>query len=210
MIEREAQFSDAIDALVNLMESAPSTRHARGSRRAGYRGISAMKTTWTPEREAMARKLKARGFTASAAAKRLNETLFKDARRVLTRNAVIAIWHRLGLSEPLPAEDRARRKEQGKRTQRGGANISTLRAEITQSKKTGAPTLKYASVRSDAPPKGPHSVRYSERRERTCVMFCAGESGVEGFICGAPVVALTAWCAACARIVYTPAPGRAA
>lgn len=25
MIEREAQFSDAIDALVNLMESAPST-----------------------------------------------------------------------------------------------------------------------------------------------------------------------------------------
>lgn len=169
-----------------------------------------MKSTWTPEREAMARKLKARGFTASAAAKRLNETLFKDAQRVLTRNAVLGFWMRIGLCEPLPAEDRARRKEQGKRTQRGGANISTLRAEITQTKKTGAPTLKYASVRNEGPVKGPYSVRYREREDRTCVMFCAGESGVDGFICGAPVVALTAWCEACARIVYTPAAGRAA
>lgn len=169
-----------------------------------------MKTTWTPEREAMARKLKAQGLTALAAAKQLNATVFKDAAKPITRNALLGFWMRAGLCAPLPAEERARRKEQGKRTQRGGGQISTMRKETTAAKKTGAPTLKYASVRKDGPDKGAHSVRYRERKERTCVMFCAGESGVDGFICGAPVVPLTAWCADCARIVYTPAPGRAA
>lgn len=135
------------------------------------------------------------GLSASQCARKLNEPQIGGH---YTRNAVIAKVHRLGLSGRLTP-------------QRKLACAPKPRPPAPPTKALPTPPTQPAPVKLRAPPaKGPTSVRFIDRTRRQCAMFCDGESGPDGFVCGEPVV-VNAWCASCAGLCFVPVkPRRAA
>lgn len=85
-------------------------------------------------------------------------------------------------------------------------SISALRRELTR----GPPARMPAPLHDRGPAPGRHAVRFLDRSAIACAMFCAGESGAIGLVCGAPTRPGAPWCVDCRRLVYMPAQGRAA
>lgn len=143
----------------------------------------------------MVRTLWAEGLSAGDIAKRLRSIGLS-----VTRCSVLGKVHRLGL--PL----------------RGGAAQShrTYRKQVRPRAKA-APTVPRAPrivaedrpARSRAPAKTASSVRFINRSPNQCAMFCEGEEGASGFVCGAEIER-GQWCSSCARLVYQPFSAREA
>ena len=146
-----------------------------------------MSASWSTERVALLKVLKAQGQTASRMAQVLNALEGPH----LTRNSVIAKCDRLGLCSP------------------GGGALYRQHA---------AATARIARVRTEkakpkrpayvAPTRGPilpteNSIPFSERTRFQCAMFCDGEEGSMGLVCGEPV-ARGSWCVRCAARAYQP------
>lgn len=146
---------------------------------------------WPDGNVLILRQLWADGLTATQIATKMNAAPLHAG---LTRNAVIAKVHRLGLSK------RRSPNRQPKRVVR----VAVLLRQL-------APKPK-ADPWSDAcAPKlgGPANVRFIDRKPDQCPMFCAGEEGPEGFVCG-NARELGVWCMNCAKLVFAPIPKKEA
>lgn len=138
---------------------------------------------WPEGNVLILRQLWADGLTATQIATKMNAAPLHAG---LTRNAVIAKVHRLGL---------------GKRRSPNRQPKRVVRAAVLRQL---PPSIKPEPVRHPrAPLRGPSSVRFIERRPDQCPMFCSGEEGASGFVCGEAVEA-GSWCVSCVRLVYDP------
>lgn len=139
---------------------------------------------WTEEREQLLKTLWLQGLTASQIAKRLGG---------VTRNAVIGKRIRLGLPDRAVY---ARGPVKKKPNTYGGA--------VTAARKRGtaAPKVTHEEPKLRGARKGPNAVRFMERREgKQCPMFCEGEDGPTGFVCGERVE-IGSWCSSCFSRVF--------
>lgn len=143
--------------------------------------------SWTTERESLLKLFWLRGDSASQIAKQLGG---------VTRNAVIGKRIRMGLPDRVTPTRASKRKPPAKAT------------PFPAKKPKSVPTMVAAPVRKPrAPERGPNSVRHSERTWFQCPMFCAGEEGASGFICGSPIdFPAQKFCKACSKFAYMPAP----
>jgi hypothetical protein len=148
---------------------------------------------WTEEREDLARRYRAQGYSAAQVAKMVN-TLTGSS---FSRNAVIGKLIRMNAEPPAMLK-----------RERGRAMIreATKKRFSDQRKAKGAksPEPKAISVhRSRAPSKGITAIRFIDRKQNQCSMFCEGEEGALGFVCGAPTES-GPWCERCHAIVAAP------
>lgn len=142
---------------------------------------------WPPERVARLRGLVAQGFSGSQVASLLNQTTLGDK---VTRAAVVGKCWRLGLSlKSTPA----RRPGQGK-----------PRAPVTSRPHTGPPMINPNPPRVSRDPihPGANSVPFDQRGRNQCPMFCEGEEGAKGLVCGNPSAEGETYCKRCASRVY--------
>ena len=147
-------------------------------------------SAWTQDRENKLRILWAQGLSCSQIAKQLGGT---------TRNAVIGKRIRLGLPDRAPTTVSHRTGKARVRSTPAKRIIPSLpRAR----RETSPPTVKIERVKLSAPARGPNSVRFNDRASNQCPMFCAGEEGPDGFVCG-EAVTRGAWCEDCARLVWS-------
>ena len=144
---------------------------------------------WNPEREGLLKQLWAQGLSAKQIAARLGGGI--------SRNAVIGKRIRLGLPDRVTPTAGT-----------GGRNGPRATKTVRIKKPKSVPAIEFAPVKKPrAPERGAHSIRHSERNWFQCPMFCAGEEGASGFICGKPMeFPAQKWCRDCAKFVYTPAP----
>lgn len=130
-------------------------------------------------------------------AKRISKELAKIGVNV-SRSSVLGKVHRLGLvrraSQARPVRG-VRPKHLGK-----------------SQKIAAAPKVKAPRIVADAPPsrtrapaKGITATRFIDRSLSQCSMFCEGEEGAMGFVCGAPAIS-GVWCANCVKLVFAPTP----
>lgn len=139
---------------------------------------------WNPEREGLLKQLWAQGLSASQIAARLGG---------VTRNSVIGKRIRLGLPNRVqPNRNYCARKKPRPRP-------------VQIKKPKSVPRFVPAAPTRISPPAiGPHSIRWIDHKPGQCEMFCAGEEGAQGFICGAPAEPGKHWCSLCYRIAYPP------
>jgi len=145
---------------------------------------------WTLERTNLLKTLWLQGLTCAQIAREVN----KLPGAPVSRNAVIGKRVRMGLPD------------------REGKTISYSKKPrpVKQKpviKRDAGPRIAPAPIaraKSMAPLKDVESVRFIDREPSQCSMFCEGEDGPEGFVCGRAVVR-GGFCAACAKLVYTPA-----
>ena len=150
--------------------------------------------TWSAERIALARTLKAQGLSALKASRVLNAT-FRDLPSV-SRNAVISKWSRLGLTNAMAPL--APRKD-------------VVEAKAVQARAKARAKPPNAPIAPMSPPArtrgakvSPRNVRFIDRiRGKQCAMFLPDQEGAHGFVCGAPVTQ-GEWCADCFGFVYQP------
>jgi len=138
---------------------------------------------WTEERVNLLKVLWAQGVSCSHIAKRIGAGF--------SRNAVIGKVSRLGLT-PRAKSTRAVRT--------GKAHAVWLGKKSTKPK----PRLSYDGAKPKGALRGPQNVKFIARDSNQCPMFCEGEEGPDGLVCGLPVQDGN-WCEFCSRIVYQPA-----
>lgn len=142
---------------------------------------------WTPERVQKLTVLWAQGLSCAQIARELGGGI--------TRNAVIGKRVRMGLP------DRAMpNRSYGKQGPRKRARV--IRAIAAPS----APrTIRAAEPKrySRAPTKGITATRFIDRSPSQCSMFCEGEEGALGYVCGAPAM-VGVYCVSCAALIYIP------
>lgn len=157
-----------------------------------------MTNTWTQERTDLLRTLWMQGLSASQIAARL--TKLEPGNRV-TRNAVIGKRMRLCLPDRQPHNRNAQSTGLAL-TERVIKRIRANRQRAIAAKTKPSPqSSDVAPAAPVVPATGPHAVRFIDRLPTQCAMFCMGEEGAYGFVCGAPVQAY-AYCANCLRLVY--------
>lgn len=132
--------------------------------------------TWTPEREKLLTVLWTQGLSANQIAKQLGG---------VSRNAVIGKRIRMGLPD--------RKLTKSYRT--GKPRAPHPRSVLSVPRFTAEP------VREPCAPCSKHKVRFIDRTMDQCPMFCADQSGSEGFVCGNPIER-GGYCLACAQIAY--------
>lgn len=149
---------------------------------------------WTDERMAKLKTLWLQGLSCSQIAAQLGGGI--------SRNAVIGKRVRMGLPDRIPGNGH----NKGKRMRRA-AKPSQRIDPFAQMKRE--PVAKIG-----APKLGPRSVRFKDRLRYQCAMFCEGEEGALGFVCGQPTDSQDhPWCAECWSRVFVPnvaVKGRAA
>ena len=159
---------------------------------------------WTEERIERMRELKARGLSAAQTAKALNADRTHPP---VTRNAVVSIWKRSGLSEP-------RKKYANGRCEAGDRKLHPKKAKfLTELRAANAAAAKQGAKAKPAakPTKQPRASRsnvaFIDRvMGAQCPMFLPGEEGALGFVCGAASVPGFQWCRDCLGIVYDIQP----
>lgn len=152
---------------------------------------------WTEEKVAELRRLRCvEGKSAGQIAKQLGG---------FTRNAIIGKCIRLGL-EPPEHLRKTRSASQIAFTNRKRFRSQKARLEVAAAisrPRPGAPMLKADPTRLRGAPKvGPQSVRFMHRYKYQCAMFCEGEEGALGFVCGKPTDGVSAWCDFCRELCY--------
>lgn len=133
-------------------------------------------TPWPKEKEDRLRVLWLQGLSCGQIGKVLGKT----------RNAICAKVDRLGLP---PRLDPNRRVKTGVRAAKPSQRLSAQ--------------PKPEPITPRGAPENTRNIRFIDRKPHQCAMFCAGEDGALGFVCGAEV-ARGAWCADCARLAYQP------
>lgn len=143
-------------------------------------------TAWPDGNVAVLRRLWAEGLSASQIAKQMNKLLQAG----LTRNAVIAKCHRLGLTKRTPSRPMTKRQR---------PTIPRARRE------TKPPTERIERLRERGAKASPANVRHKDRAWNQCPRFVADQSGADGFVCGSAVPLGDSWCPECKRAIFVPA-----
>lgn len=133
------------------------------------------------------------------------------------KNMVIGRKHRLGASlrEKPTAHGRRRMVEGGKvqaalrRNERMIARGEDPRpVRTTPFRRTYAPPGKriapQSAPREDVMPYTGKGVRFVDARDGQCRFFQEGQHGMDGFVCGAPVIPGKSWCPDCMKLMYVP------
>lgn len=147
---------------------------------------------WTQERINLLRVLWTQGYSARQIAMKLGGGI--------SRNAVIGKRLRLGIPN----------RREPNRTYVRRPKPCTVSMPKRPNRPPMAPD-KAPAVKPKAPVRGPTSVRFIDRDWSQCPMFCAGEDGALGFVCGAPMLfPEQTFCEECSKLIFTPAlPARA-
>lgn len=147
---------------------------------------------WAPEVVNLLTLLWLRGDTALQVATELNRVFAFS--HPLTRNAVISKIARLDLpARVTPYRPPSR----------------PVRAKAAPKPKPPPPPPPTACgpKRQPAPEQG--RMTYAEHRDfRDCAMFCEGEEGVNGRVCGKPCAIGMTFCPSCVALAYKPEPAR--
>ena len=152
------------------------------------RAEAQVNSKWAPEVVKLLTLLWLRGDSASQVATELNRVFAFS--HPLTRNAVISKIMRLDLP----------------------ARVTPYRPPSRPVRAKAAPKPKpppAPKVRAPNRPPAPEQGRmtYAEHRDfQHCAMFCEGEEGVNGRVCGKPCVIGMTFCPDCLGLVYVPAP----
>jgi len=145
-------------------------------------------SAWNEGAEQMVRSLWLDGMDA----KRISDALAKIGVDV-SRSAVLGKVHRMGLvrraSQARPVRG-VRPKHLGKSVKAAAPKAPRVIA-ADKPHKSGAPT------------KGITATRFIDRSQSQCAMFCAGEEGALGYVCGAPAL-VGVYCVNCAQLIYVP------
>lgn len=139
---------------------------------------------WTPERVAKLTTLWMQGLSCAQIARQLGGGI--------TRNAVIGKRVRLGLPDRAEPNRNYTKKQRALRVKAAPAPKPIRIADAPRSY-------------SRAPAKGITATRFIDRSLSQCSMFCEGEEGAMGFVCGAPATS-GVWCANCVKLVFAPTP----
>lgn len=134
--------------------------------------------TWTTDREALLKVLWTQGLSASQIAKRIGG---------VSRNAVIAKVHRMGL----PQRDNSTSKQTRSERAKARGSAPPLAFNTDRSRETGAA-------------RGPNNIPFNDRDESSCLMFVGGESHDTGLICGRSAYGEKPFCKDCCKIAYLP------
>jgi len=143
---------------------------------------------WTEANVGLLKVLWLQGLSATECARRLPF--------VVSRSAVIGKVSRLGLP--------GRRNTRPMRGSKGLVKDAPAKPRIPKQ-----PTIKPVFVRERGALRGPANVPFINRRPNQCPMFCAGEDGAHGLVCGEPVE-VGSWCRACGPMIFQPVRKRAA
>ncbi len=155
---------------------------------------------WNPEYLEFARRLYTiHGLSAGQISQKLAELGFN-----VSRSAVIGKLTRAGVMGNVDAHTKRERWRQT--TAHANHRRPATKKAIAQ---RSGPLLVAAPVKTGAPKRGPNSIRFLDRSHYQCAMFCEGEEGSEGYVCGEPAVK-SSWCARCLRIVADPVQKRVA
>ena len=151
-------------------------------------------SAWTPERVAKLRVLWTQGLSCSQIARELNKLEGKS----VSRNAVISKRDRAGLPKRAePNRSYGPRKKQAPRVKAAPSSPRIPRIASTANE-YGARRPPFISER-------PNAIAWSKHRDFThCAMFCHGESGDSGFVCGNPARMGSVYCSECSRVSYVP------
>lgn len=153
---------------------------------------------WAPEVVKLLMVLWLRGDSASQIATKLNRVF---AFRVhVSRNAVIGKVSRLGLPLRATVVRPVTKKSMGQR-------MRAEREKAPKQPKLPPPPTARAPKRPPSPEQG--RMTFAEHRDfRDCAMFCEGEDGANGRVCGKPCVIGMTFCPSCVALAYQPAPAR--
>lgn len=143
---------------------------------------------WAPEVVNLLTLLWLRGDSALQVANELNR-VFAFSHPV-TRNAVISKIMRLNLpARATPCRPVTR----------------PVRVKAERKPKPPPPITERSPKRPPAPEQG--RMTFAQHRDfRDCAMFCEGEDGAHGKVCGKPCAIGVVYCPSCLALVYQPAP----
>lgn len=141
---------------------------------------------WTPQREAILTQRWMQGWSARQIGLELG----------VSRNSVIGKRIRMGLPDRVTP-----------RNPRG-----TKQKPLPRAKVKSAPRIEIDFLRKPrAPARGPQSLPHDQRNWYQCPMFCAGEEGSQGYVCGNPMeFPVQKFCRDCSRFAYLPPEKRRA
>lgn len=148
-------------------------------------------SVWSDLAKAMLARLWTQGLSAANIAAAINS---QEPGARLSRSAIISKRIRMGLPDRASPSYNA------------GATVAAVR------KKAQAKTLQKPRAQNAPPPlptdrspvKSHRAVRFLDRQPDQCPMFCAGEEGPKGFVCGEPTGSESSWCPSCRRIAFQP------
>lgn len=147
-----------------------------------------MSAFWTEEREGQVKTLWLQGLSASQIARRIGG---------VTRSAVLGKVHRLQLPKRVQHHNGAD-TDRAKRAKR----VNRQRAAIAKPKYK-PPVFTPAPARGAPPQRTEFSIPFIEANAMQCQMFCEGEDGALGLVCG-KTASINRYCSDCARIAYQP------
>mgnify|MGYP001561317585 CR=1 FL=1 len=157
-------------------------------------GANGTNNKWTHERVEFMRRLRLiEGMSAGQIAKKLQALGFTG----VSRSAVIGKLHRMGI-EPAPKLA----KERGLQIKTHTNKMRGLARALTREQKPVRPTF---DAREPIQ-RGPNSIPFIERKSNQCPMFCEGEEGSQGFVCGEAVSFGARWCVRCHARACQPVP----
>lgn len=147
--------------------------------------------SWTPDMENKLRVLWTQGLSCSQIAKQIGG---------VTRNAVIGKRVRMGLP------DRAEpNRSYGPKRQRAARVIAAPSAPRLPRAVVSSKLNAYGGKRPPLISERPNAIRFLDHKDFThCAMFCHGESGDSGFVCGNPAKEGSVYCSECSRVSYVP------
>lgn len=147
--------------------------------------------SWTPDMENKLRVLWTQGLSCSQIAKQIGG---------VTRNAVIGKRVRMGLP------DRAEpNRSYGPRKPRANRVVAAPSAPRLP-RSVSAPQLNgYGAKRPPLISERSNPIRFLDHKDFIhCAMFCEGESGDAGLVCGNPAREGSVYCSECSRVSYVP------
>lgn len=157
----------------------------------GANGDLRVQVEWDEAMDSLLRTMVAQGVAYSQIARAVSAM----ARVTVSRSAAIGRGRRLGLHRAGTESERVNKREA---SLRNGCGV------VTAARKRGtlAPKAAPTGAREPHALRDPKvNVRFIDRRKDQCPMFCEGEEGPLGFVCGAPVV-FGSWCALCGSRVF--------
>lgn len=145
---------------------------------------------WTEDRVNTLKTLWVQGLSGSQIATRLGG---------VSRCAVLGKVDRLGLPKRV-SPHKGTDTQRGKRKPRALAAPRPPRTIVSAS-----PLNEYGAKRPPLISERPNAIAWVDHKDFAhCAMFCHGESGDSGFVCGNPAKEGSVYCSECSRVSYVP------
>lgn len=150
-------------------------------------------SAWTPERVAKLKVLWTQGLSCSQISRELN----KLPGTPVSRNAVISKRDRSGLPKRMEPN-----RPHGPRAKKVRVKAEPAAPRVIAA---AAPVNEYSAKRPPLVSERANPIAWVAHRDFThCAMFCLGEAGDAGLVCGNPPKEGSVYCSDCSRVSYVP------